>query len=147
MEDACWAEEGFEDQWVLAFVTAGVKSNALRIGVDSARNIEQGNKFRSLGTINSIVISSAELTRPAMAASFITITEAKTIALEKFDVRSSYNPNIKATGTGTDQIVVISGTGQRCSYVGGHSKLGELMGRAVSRATSEAISKRYYLES
>ena len=142
MEEMAWAEEASEGLWLLALVTAGVKTNAMRIGKDRASDIEQKGKFKQIGTINIIVLTSASLGQAALAASFITITEAKVIALEELDIRSSYSPEWPATGTGTDQIVVVSGTGDRCAYVGGHSKLGELMARAVTRATTSAIKKR-----
>ena len=55
------------------------------------------------------------------------------------NVKSSYTPEWQATGTGTDQIVVVSGKGGKVDYVGGHTKLGELMARAVTSATIQAI--------
>ena len=69
------------------------------------------------------------------------IKEVKVIALQELDIRSSYNPDWQATGTGTDQIVVVSGKESSCTYAGGHAKIGELMARAVSRATTDAIMK------
>jgi adenosylcobinamide amidohydrolase len=142
MDELAWAEESFQELWVLAFVTAGVKTNALRLGVDKAGNIERKGQFKPVGTINTIVITSASLSQAALAGAFITITEGKVIALEDLGVRSSYSPELQASGTGTDQIVVISGDGDRATYVGGHSKLGELMARAVTRATKSALRKR-----
>ncbi len=141
MDDVAWKEEVFDELWVLAFVTAGVKSNAMRIGQDVASSTERNGKFEKLGTINTVLFTSASLDLTALAASFITITEAKNIALQELDVRSSYNPGWQATGTGTDQIVVVSGSGERCTYVGGHTKIGELMARAVTSATISAIKK------
>ena len=142
MDEMAWVEESYQECWVLAFVTAGVKSNALRLGVDKAGNIERKGQFEPVGTINTVVITSSSLTQAAMAGAFITITEGKVIALEDLGVKSSYNPELQASGTGTDQIVVISGDGDRATYVGGHSKLGELMARAVTRATKSALRKR-----
>lgn len=142
MEHLAWAEEAYEELWVLAFVTAGVKTNAMRIGRDRASSTEKNGEFESVGTINTIVLTSALLSQAAMVASFITIAEAKVIALEELDIRSSYCPQWRSTGTGTDQIVVASGRGDRCTYVGGHAKIGELMARAVTQATIEAIKKR-----
>lgn len=141
MEHLAWEEEVFDELWVLAFVTAGVKSNAMRIGKDKANSIERDGIFDKVGTINTILATSASLDLAALAASFITITEAKNIALQELDIRSSYNPDWQATGTGTDQIIVVSGKGGRCTYVGGHSKMGELMARAVTSATICAIKK------
>lgn len=142
MEHLAWAEETYEEFWVLAFVTAGIKTNAMRIGQDRASNIERNGRFEKTGTINTILLTSVSLKSAALAASFITITEAKVIALQEMNVKSSYNREWQATGTGTDQIVVVSGTGSKCTYVGGHTRIGELMARAVTSATIKAIEKR-----
>ncbi|TFG44832.1 MAG: cobalamin biosynthesis protein CbiZ, partial [Dehalococcoidia bacterium] len=93
------------------------------------------------GTINIIVLTSAKLGQAALASAFITITEAKTAALQDLDVRSSYNPQWQATGTSTYQISVISGDGDECYHVSGQVKLGELIARAVTRGVTEAINK------
>ncbi|PPD58914.1 adenosylcobinamide amidohydrolase [Dehalogenimonas etheniformans] len=136
MPELAFREETDGDLWAMAFVTAGVEGNALRVGVDTGRH------HRPIGTINTIVFSSCELTQAAMAASFITITEAKVVALEDLGIKSTYNPALQATGTGTDQIVVVSGKTAKCTYVSGHTKIGGLMARAVTAATKEAIAKR-----
>lgn len=141
MEHLAWAEEVYEELWALAFVTAGVKTNAMRIGKDRASDIERNGQFEKVGTINIILLTNASLDSAALATSFIIITEAKVIALQELDIRSSYNPDWQASGTGTDQIVVVSGKENKCTYVGGHAKVGELMARAVNQATIDAIEK------
>lgn len=141
MRRLAWDEECYDNLWVQAWVTAGFKHNALRVGMDKAGGIEKNGQFKKLGTINTVVLTNACLSQAAMAASFMTVTEAKVIALQEMDVRSSYTPKWQATGTGTDQIVVVSGEGSRCTYAGGHAKIGELIARAVSRATIDAIKK------
>lgn len=141
MEHVSWVESVYEHLWVLAFVTAGVRTNALRIGKDRAGHIERNGQSQKLGTINTVLFTNATLNSAALAASFISITEAKGIALQELDVRSSYNPDWQATGTGTDQIIVVSGKGDKCTYVGGHAKIGEMMAQAVTQATIDAIGK------
>ncbi|AKG54045.1 cobalamine biosynthesis-related CobX [Dehalogenimonas sp. WBC-2] len=136
MDHLAWSEAAYEGLWAMAFVTAGVEGNALRVGVDTGRH------HNPIGTINTIVVSSVGLTQAALAASFITITEAKVVAIEDLAVKSSYDPSLQATGTGTDQIVIVSGRSEKCTYVSGHTKIGELMARAVTAATKEAITKR-----
>jgi len=133
--------EEYEELKVSAFVTAGVESNAMRIGVDKAGGIEREGKFEQIGTINTILLTNARLSESAMVRSLITVTEAKTIALQDMDIRSSYDPNVQATGTGTDNIIIVSGEGPDIGYCGGHCKMGELMARAVTSATKEAILK------
>lgn len=141
MECLAWDKEAFDELWVAAFVTAGVKTNAMRVGMDRASTIERAGVFDKVGTINTVLLTGARLDLTALAASFITITEAKNIALQEMDVRSAFNPRWQATGTGTDQIVVVSGKGDECRYVGGHTKMGELIAKAVTAATIEAIRK------
>jgi len=142
IDDLALREEEFEEFKVCAFVTAGVKSNAMRVGVDKGGSIERGGKFEQIGTINTILLTNASLSESAMVHSIITVTEAKVIALQDLDIRSSYTPELQATGTGTDQVIIVSGDGPKVSYSGGHSKIGELMARAVTSATKEGILKR-----
>ncbi len=142
MRRLAWDEECYDNIWVQAWVTAGFKHNAMRVGRDKAGGIENNGHFDKVGTINTIVVTNACLSQAAMAASFMTITEAKVIALQEADVRSSYNPKLQATGTGTDQIIVVSGRGNKCNFIGGHTMLGELTARAVTGATLKAIKNQ-----
>ncbi len=142
MDNFALKKEEYQDFKVFALVTAGTKSNAQRIGVDMARSLEREGKFETLGTINVIVLTNASFSEGAMARGMITLTEAKVVALEDLDIRSSYNPEIRATGTGTDNAIIVSGQGARINYLGGHSKMGELVARAVTSAVKEAIFKQ-----
>jgi adenosylcobinamide amidohydrolase len=142
MDNLVVKKEEYLEFKVFALVTAGTKSNAQRIGVDKAGGLERDGRFESLGTINVIVLTNALLSEGAMARGMITLTEAKVVALEDLDIRSSYNPQIRATGTGTDNAIIVSGQGARIDYLGGHAKMGELMARAVTSAVKEAIFKQ-----
>lgn len=143
MDNMGEAKESFERFEVLCFATAGVKSNAVRLGEDITRAYERDGKFFSVGTINIILLTSASLTNGALARSIITITEAKTAVLQDLDIRSSYAPlENQATGTGTDNIIVVSGNAPKIKYVGGHSKMGELIAKATAMAVKEAILKQ-----
>jgi len=135
MDNLGVGEESFEELWVCCLATAGVKSNALRAGVDKAGS-------QSVGTINLILLTSAALTDGAMAGAVITATEAKTSILQDLDVRSSYNPQLQATGTGTDNLIIIPGSGPFITYTGGHAKIGELIGVTVRKAVAEALAKQ-----
>jgi ABC-type Fe3+-hydroxamate transport system substrate-binding protein/adenosylcobinamide amidohydrolase len=126
----------FKDMKVYALVTAGVKSNALRMGMDEG-------KYYEPGTINMILLSNMKLTPRAMTRAIISATEAKTAALMDLDVRSSVAPGrYQATGTGTDNILVVQGMGIPIKNAGGHSKMGELIARAVYQGVQEAVSKQ-----
>lgn len=126
---------------VTALITGGVKGNAQRAGVDEGTNIEpQGSPA---GTINIIVLTNARLTDGALARAIVTVTEAKTAALEDLRVPSSYTKGVQATGTGTDSVIVVSGaTGPVATYTGGHSRIGDLIARAVHQGVLEALEKQ-----
>ena len=136
MDNLAIKREKFEEMEVYALVTAGVKSNAVRMSRDEGR-------FYEPGTINIILLPNMKLTPRAMTRAIISATEAKTAALQDLDIRSSYTPQInQATGTGTDNIIVVEGTGKRIDNAGGHSKMGELIARAVYKAVQEAVYKQ-----
>ncbi len=140
------SHQEFRQLKVTALVTAGVVSNALRMGADNGGFYEPGlhRKPGKPGTINILLLSNAQLTRRAMARAVITATEAKTAALEDLDIRSSASPaRHQATGTGTDNIIVVEGRGEfTIDNAGGHSKFGELAARAVYAGVREAIYKQ-----
>ena len=78
-----------------------------------------------------------------MTRAIISATEAKTAVLQDLDIRSAYSSLYnQATGTGTDNIIVIQGTGIRIDNAGGHSKLGELIAKAVYAGVQESIYKQ-----
>ena len=136
MDNLSVKKQNFRDMEVYALVTAGVKSNAVRMSKDS------GN-FYEPGTINMILLTNMKLTNRAMTRAIISATEAKTAALNDMDIRSSYTSLVnQATGTGTDNIIVVEGSGTQIENAGGHSKLGELIAKAVYEAVQEAIYKQ-----
>lgn len=141
MENLVWSEESYEELWVICFTTAGVKNNAIRIGKDKPSGIERNGKFVRFGTINNVVLTNVRLDQGALASTIITVTEAKNVALQELNIRSAHNKDQLATGTGTDQIVVVPGDGENCTYVQGHTKIGEMIAKTVIESTIEAINK------
>jgi len=125
---------------ILTFVTTDVKSNAMRAGQDKPRG---KRKQISPGTINIFLFTEDSLSEAAMARSLITITEAKVEALQNLDIRSSYNPGYQATGTGTDNIIVVSGKGARIERLRGHSRLSKLIALAVVETIEESVKKEF----
>ncbi len=126
----------FKDMSVYALVTAGVRGNAVRMSKDEGR-------FYELGTINIIVLSNVKLSSRARARLIISATEAKTAALQDLDVRSTEHPlPWQATGTGTDEVIVVEGAGPVVDNAGGHCKLGELVAKAVYEGVREAVLKQ-----
>lgn len=143
MDNLAICEKNYQEFMVCCLATAGVKGNAQRMGVDEAGSVERDGKFENLpGTINIILLTSATLSDGAMARAIITATEAKTAALQDMDIRSTYTPETQATGTGTDNIIVVSGKGLLVRYTGGHAKMGELIGMATKQAVAEAVKRQ-----
>lgn len=126
-------KKSFRDMTAYALVTAGAKSNALRASADTGSYYEPG-------TINIVVVTNMELTPRAMNRAVIAATEAKSAALQDLDIRSSSTARINgATGTGTDNIIIVQGRGAPIDVSGGHSKMGELVSRAVYQGVREAL--------
>ncbi|NPA62384.1 MAG: adenosylcobinamide amidohydrolase [Methanococci archaeon] len=157
MDNLAVAKEEFDEFYVVAFTTAGAKYNAVRLGDEEADYIEKDLKTykivdgklvpkEEVGTVNIILITNADLTDGAMARAIITITEAKTNAFQELDIRSTKHPELQATGTGTDNIIVVKGFGKKVSYTGGHTKIGEMIAKAVKRSVIEALIKQDELE-
>jgi len=136
MDNLAVKRERFRDMELYALATAGVESNAVRMSKDKGTYYEPG-------TINIILLPNMRLTQKAMTRAIVSATEAKTAALMDMDIRSSYTPAIhQATGTGTDNIMVVQGTGLRIDNAGGHTKMGELIARAVYGAVQEAVYRQ-----
>ena len=128
--------ETFKEMKVTVLVTAGVMSNAVRMGADEGM-------FYEPGTINILIFTNMHLTPRAMARAIISATEAKTALLEDLDIRSSYSgAKNSATGTGTDNILVVEGQGGGIDNTGGHSKMGELIAKAVYAGVKNAVEKQ-----
>jgi len=133
MDHLAARRETYKNMIVYALVTAGVQSNAIRTSQDMGTYYEPG-------TINIILLTNRKLSHRAMTRAIITATEAKTAALADTDIRSSYSPrNNQATGTGTDNILIVQGIGSPIDLTGGHTKMGELIARAVYGAVQEAV--------
>lgn len=140
MNHLAMGRERFKDLEVTAFVTAGVSSNAMRMGRDIGHFYESSLKP---GTINIILLANRQMSKRAMTRAIITATEAKTAALLDMDIRSSYsNSAYRATGTGTDNVAVVQGTGPVVENAGGHTKMGELIAKSVYKGVRQAIAKQ-----
>ena len=143
MNNLAVCEKSFQGRTVCCLATGGV-GNALRSGVDSANWMENDGRYmKTLGTINIILLTNVTLSDGALARTIIWATEAKTAALQDMDARSSVSPENLATGTGTDNMIVVSGVDpdMKVKYAGGHTKLGELIGFTTKTAVDETIKK------
>jgi len=140
MKNAAIVSESFRDLAVTAVVTAGVDKNGGRAG-DPASYYEIDGQYESVGgTINILLIINAALPEYAINTALITATEAKVVALQQLMAKSMYSSGI-ATGSGTDMMCIISNLDADLSLTdaGKHSKLGELIGKSVIRATTAAL--------
>ena len=143
MNNVAVCEKSYQNRIVCCLATGGV-GNALRSGVDTADWMEQDGFYKkTLGTINIILLTNVTMTAGALAKSIITATEAKTAALQDMDARSSVSPDNQATGTGTDNMIVVSGVDRdkKVRTAGGHTKIGELIGATTKVAVYESIKK------
>lgn len=142
MKNVAIVTESFDDLEVVSITTAGVRTNAARAG-DSASFCEKNGKF---GTINTIVLLNVNLGYETLLEAFMTATEAKTVALNDLKIPSQYS-NGYATGTGTDGLCVFSNleSENKLTNAGKHSKLGELIGKAVCKSVKKAVRKQVWI--
>lgn len=139
MDKAAIVSESVGDLSVSAVVTAGVEGNGGRAG-DPATFDEVGKYYTEHGTIVIILSIGADIPDHALARCIMTATEAKACALQELMASSRYSTGI-ATGSGTDQIAVLSDRSSKLHLenAGKHSKLGELIGRCVCQAVKDAL--------
>ncbi|MCL2134054.1 MAG: adenosylcobinamide amidohydrolase [Candidatus Bathyarchaeota archaeon] len=120
---------------ITAIATAG-----WRHGESAGEIIE--SKHYTRGTINIIVFLNANPTDSCLVSLFLTATEAKTAAMNDYDVRSRYSGDI-ATGTITDSLsVAITGQGETIEFGGPASTVGQLVANVVRQVVKEAADKQ-----
>lgn len=140
--------ENYHGHEIVLVCTAGVDMNAARAGdpsgYDEATVIPDVRK----GTINIILNCDVALPAGSVSRALITVTEAKSVALQELLVGSCYSENL-ATGSGTDGVVVISNPTSelKLSNTGAHSKLGEIISLLTKRAVARALQLQTGLDS
>lgn len=140
MQNTAIVPMSYRDLYVCAIVTAGIEENGGRAG-DPASYYENNESYEPVGgTINTILLINADLPEYSVGKALMTATEAKSVALQQLMARSIYSQGI-ATGSGTDMIAIITDPNSKLhiSDAGKHSKLGELIGKTVISATTEAL--------
>ncbi|MCL2172258.1 MAG: adenosylcobinamide amidohydrolase [Candidatus Bathyarchaeota archaeon] len=124
-----------DDITILAIATAG-----WRHGESAGEVIENSHYVR--GTINVIVVINADSTDSCLASLFLTATEAKTAAMNDYDIRSRYSGDV-ATGTITDSLsIAVTGQGAKVEFGGPASNVGQLVASAVRQVVKEAADKQ-----
>ncbi|WP_312561794.1 adenosylcobinamide amidohydrolase [Anaerospora sp.] len=144
MENTVVLSESYQSLTVTAIATGGVEGNGGRVG-DPTPYFMPGQKPAAYkpGTINIMLVIDADLPAGTLARALVTCTEAKTAALQELVAGSRFSTGL-ATGSGTDQTVIITNPGSELYLedAGKHSKLGELIGRTVKQAVKEALFKQ-----
>ena len=131
------AVESAGDLTVAAVVSVGL-SNTSCAGVTAPIGGEAGadgdaGEAPAPGTINVILLVDGALTPAAMVNAVITATEAKTMVLAEWSVRTPDGD--PASGTSTDTVVVAcTGRGEELAYAGPATPAGWLAARAVRSA-------------
>jgi adenosylcobinamide amidohydrolase len=122
---------------VSCFATVGC-GNALSVGDPTVLHGDEA-QAATFHTINMIVTVQPGLSAEAMVEAIQIATEARVRALYEADVQSSVS-SLRATGTGTDCIAVVSLDGAGSPYCGKHTHLGELIGRAAYDAVKTGLT-------
>ena len=127
---------------VTAIVTGGIETNGGRVG-DPADYYRPQEKPVKYGTINIMLVLDCDLAPGTLARALVTCTEAKTAAIQELLEGSKYSQGL-ATGSGTDQTIIVCNAESELYLdgAGKHSKLGELIGKAVIAAVKKALAKQ-----
>ena len=143
MENAVVEALSFKELTVTAIVTGGIETNGGRAG-DPADYYKPMSKPK-YGTINIMLLLDCDMPEGTMARALVTCTEAKTAAIQELLEGSKYSNGI-ATGSGTDQTIIIANSESNLYMEGAgkHSKLGELIGKAVKNAVKKALAAKQH---
>ena len=142
MENVAVETLKYKELTVTAIVTGGIETNGGRVG-DPADYYRPQEKSVKYGTINIMLVLDCDLAPGTIARALVTCTEAKTAAIQELLEGSKYSQGL-ATGSGTDQTIIVCNAESELYLdgAGKHSKLGELIGRAVIAAVKKALAKQ-----
>lgn len=147
MENVCIETESYRDLTVTAIATASLEVNGGRV-CDPAQYYEEKGKSVNIkpGTINIMLHVNADMSPGCMTRAIVTLTEAKTAAIQELLGSSLYSSGI-ATGSGSDSVIVISNaeSDYHVTYAGKHGKLGEMIGITVKTAVKKALDRHMHL--
>lgn len=142
MENCAIESLSYKELTVTAIVTGGIETNGGRVG-DPATWYKPLEKPNRPGTINIMLFLDSDMPAGTLVRALVTCTEAKTAAIQELMEGSHYSNGL-ATGSGTDQTIVVADTESPLYLEGAgkHSKMGELIGRVVKKAVKEALAKQ-----
>ena len=142
MEHVAIETLAYKELTVTALVTGGIETNGGRVG-DPATFFKPLEKPDRAGTINIMLVLDTDLPPGTLTRALVTCTEAKTAAIQELLEGSKYSNGI-ATGSGTDTTIIVANSDSPLYLEGAgkHSKLGELIGRAVKSAVKKALDRQ-----
>jgi adenosylcobinamide amidohydrolase len=127
------AEAAYGEVSARCIATVGL-GNALRAG-------DLPGESGRIGTINLLCRVSRPLTSAAQLEVLSLAAEARTLAVVDAGV-ASRRSGLRATGTGTDCIVIASPSkGSPAAYGGKHTEIGHVVGAAVEEAVRLGVSR------
>ena len=128
---------------VVSFAVADVSTNAVRMGADEGAPHLEDESSCELGAVNIILLTNASLTDGDLTRSLVNVTEGKVRAFQDMDVRSSHMPmHNQATGTNTDNAIVVSGSGPSLGIPSGRQKMSEMIAETAYQAVKDAVAKQ-----
>ncbi len=142
MKYARITSESHRDFNVTVVATGGIDVNGSRAGDPALWHEHNGRPVPyEPGTINILVFIDAKLKEAALTRALVTVTEAKTAALQEVLAPSCYSRGL-ATGSGTDGTIIVSNLEAPVALTdtGQHSKLGEYIGRVVKNTVKAGLA-------
>lgn len=128
-----------KDLVIDVITTGGVEKTAARAGSPPVYGEDHG-RFYPVGTINITAIIKGHLPPGIMARSFITITEAKTAALQDLGI-ADVNNGLPATGTATDGITLITDpSAAPYTDAGTFAVMGSLLAQGVHQTVTRSLT-------
>lgn len=142
MENAVVEKLTYKELTVTAIVTGGIETNGGRVG-DPSDYYKPLERLDKCGTINIMLVLDCDMPPGALARALVTCTEAKTAAIQELLAGSNYSTGL-ATGSGTDQTIIVANPKSSLYFesTGKHSKIGELIGKVVTKAVKLALEKQ-----
>jgi|GEM_PF-730320 len=128
---------------VSAVMTAGIKHNAGRSGDPSSFDESEGGSVDVEGTIITFLAIDADLSDGAIFQAMLVATEAKSCVIQELQARSLYSQGI-ATGSGTDQVVVIVNktAENKVETLERSSELSKTISECVSESLRTALARQ-----
>lgn len=140
MSEAVFFNEKIDNINFTSLITAGFSNSIAPFDCDGVNNDYNYEKNYTPGTINIIIIFDCKLTEYALVNLVITLTEAKTLLLSKYNIKTPNNN--QATGTSTDTITIgYVGNSPLIKWSGYSTKFGQCVGTTIYSCLEKAIIK------